>query len=372
MFSGLPSLLLFFLTCETDAASSSASTALTRSAGLNATCPSRTINYITHGLPQQCLTSSWRAATVSIPDNTTDPAASLNYTIQKSSNDAAHHSTTTDTPVASENAETLSEPLPSSITQSVDESASTPSPVQETTQDDTEEASPLDDSKFLSYEDWKKQNLQKAGQSEHLGREERLERLGSRKRSTSIHTALDSLGDDAEIDLDFTGFIPDAPDLATPPKAPKSGEAAKEASAAVPSAARFRSRDAGTTCKERFNYASFDCAANILKHNPEATSSGAVLGENKDSYMLNKCSANNKFLILELCDDIWIDTIVLANFEFFSSIFRTFRVSVSDRYPVKIDKWKTLVLSKLAIAVRYRPSLSKIQQSGPGMSESNS
>jgi hypothetical protein len=39
-------------------------------------------------------------------------------------------------------------------------------------------------------------------------------------------------------------------------------------------------------------------------------------------------------------EDIWIDTVVLANYEFFSSMIRTFRVSVSDKYPVKIDKWK--------------------------------
>jgi hypothetical protein len=39
-------------------------------------------------------------------------------------------------------------------------------------------------------------------------------------------------------------------------------------------------------------------------------------------------------------EDIWIDTVVLANYEFFSSMIRTFRLSVSDKYPVKIDKWK--------------------------------
>src|SRR5262249_50381140 len=50
----------------------------------------------------------------------------------------------------------------------------------------------------------------------------------------------------------------------------------------------------------------------------------------------------NKFIIVELCDDILIDTIVLANFEFFSSMFRTFRVSISDRYPIKMDRWKEL------------------------------
>ena len=58
--------------------------------------------------------------------------------------------------------------------------------------------------------------------------------------------------------------------------------------------------------------------------------------------MLNTCSAENKFFIVELCNDILIDTIVLANYEFFSSIFRQFKVSVSDRYPVKPDKWKEL------------------------------
>ena len=341
MFSGLHSLLLLFLICGTDASTPSASAVSTGSTSLNATCPSRTINYITHGLPQQCLTSSWRAATISVSAITTDDVASLSVTEHTSSKATVYHIATTETPIAPDSAEEP-KPLPPSVAQSVDESASTSSPGPESSRDEIEEASPLDDSKFLSYEEWKKQNLQNAGQSEHLGREERLEKIGSRKRPTNIHTALDSLGDDAEIDLDFTGFIPDAPDLATPPKPPMGGELAKEALAVAPSAARARSMDAGTTCKERFNYASFDCAANILKHNPEATSSGAVLGENKDSYMLNQCSANNKFLILELCDDIWIDTIVLANFEFFSSIFRTFRVSISDRYPVKIDKWKTV------------------------------
>lgn len=45
-------------------------------------------------------------------------------------------------------------------------------------------------------------------------------------------------------------------------------------------------------------------------------------------------------MLTERQEDIWIDTVVLANYEFFSSMIRTFRVSLSDRYPVKIDKWK--------------------------------
>lgn len=58
--------------------------------------------------------------------------------------------------------------------------------------------------------------------------------------------------------------------------------------------------------------------------------------------MLNKCSASNQFVIVEMCEDILVDTIVLANFEFFSSTFKDFRVSVTDRYPTNERGWKIL------------------------------
>jgi hypothetical protein len=210
---------------------------------------------------------------------------------------------------------------------------------------ETEEDSPLDDGKFMSFEDWKRENLRKAGQSEHIGKGPGVESREPRTRPGGLRDSLDSLGDDAEIDLDFSSFVsdglePPSQSHARPSKGVQDSSVDIEPGR-LPKAG-VRSKDAGTTCKERFNYASFDCAASVLKWNPEARSPSAVLGENKDSYMLNECSAQNKFLILELCNDISIDTVVLANFEFFSSTFQTFRVSVSDKYPVKTEKWKTL------------------------------
>lgn len=207
-----------------------------------------------------------------------------------------------------------------------------------------EEDSALESGNFLSFEEWKKQNLKKAGQSEHVGKGAQADFQEPRKRPANVQNTLDSLGDDAEIDLDFTGFVPGGPEKGPHEATYPIAEVPEQENAEPQGApwARSRSRDAGTTCKERFNYASFDCAANILKTNREAKSANAVLLENKDSYMLNQCAAKEKFIILELCNDIQIDTIVLANFEFFSSTFRTFRVSVSDRYPVKVEKWKTL------------------------------
>ena len=210
------------------------------------------------------------------------------------------------------------------------------------------DADPLSDhANFLSFEEWKNQMLKKAGQSpDHVG----TVRSGSlngepRRRPGNINNALDSLGEDSELELDFSGFVnPDATvNPTTPDHASSSvinnGEGYQDVSNARLSS---KSKDAGKTCKERFNYASFDCAATVLKTNPECKGSTAVLVENKDSYMLNECSASNKFFITELCNDILIDTVVLGNFEFFSSTFRTFRVSVSDRYPVKLDKWRDL------------------------------
>ncbi|KAJ1927168.1 hypothetical protein IWQ60_003179 [Tieghemiomyces parasiticus] len=93
--------------------------------------------------------------------------------------------------------------------------------------------------------------------------------------------------------------------------------------------------------KGRFNHASADCAAVVLKANPEAKGPAAVLTNSKERYMLNLCSAT-KFLLIELCDDILIDALALANYEFFSSTFKDFTVHVTDRYPPKDGAWRLL------------------------------
>ena len=226
---------------------------------------------------------------------------------------------------------------------------------------DVDTESPLDNSNFLSFEEWKKQNLANAGQSaENVGGKRSVPAAEKRQRmqTQGISNALDSLGDEAEIELEFGGFGAENEDIRAWEKRERKegvpvtdsvpiqddtatqgteGEVQLEG---IPRRGAARRKDAGVTCKERFNYASFDCAATVIKTNPQCTGSSSVLIENKDSYMLNECRAKDKFLILELCDDILVDTVVLANYEFFSSIFRTFRISVSDRYPAK--QWREI------------------------------
>ncbi|KAJ2558110.1 hypothetical protein EV175_000955 [Coemansia sp. RSA 1933] len=109
----------------------------------------------------------------------------------------------------------------------------------------------------------------------------------------------------------------------------------------ISSAADTHHRDP-KSLKGRFNFASADCAAVVLKANKEAKGQTAILNPKKDQYMLNECMADDKFVIVELCDDILIDTLVLGNYEFFSSTFKDTMVYVSDRYPPKNNTWTPL------------------------------
>ena len=325
------------------------------------TCPSRSLNYVTQTLPQQCLTTKWAGTPVgqetsvekaqsasgephegSLEARATSQAATISNVTVKPDPTVALQTPAGATPITSATSGTSTPPSDS------DRERLAEAPPKKDQQVEVE--SPLDKANFLSFEEWKRQNLAKAGQSaENLGA--RAGSSESGRRPNGINNALDSLGEDTEIEIDFGGFVSPGSSRSSeahPTRDSKQGSPSRGNDdsrgpiADENTGARGRSSDAGKTCKERSNYASFDCAATMLKTNVETKGANSVLVENRDTYMLNVCSAKNKFFIVELCDDILIDTIVLANFEFFSSMIRTFRVSVSDRYPVKLDKWKNL------------------------------
>ncbi|KAI4108665.1 MAG: hypothetical protein LQ339_002181 [Xanthoria mediterranea] len=331
--------------------------ASTTSLSAPSTCALPSINHITQTLPQQCFTTTWaekmgshpiaedRTQHLSSPTSASVSSATLAASASSSSNARDHSVPLTATELNHQQpSESTTSHTGSDIPKPTAQDIPNESP-------DGEGESPLDNAHFLSFEEWKKRNLAKAGQSpDHLGGA-RSEAAEPRRRPGAINNALDSLGEDTEIEIDFAGFVNPqvvAPGVSHPEqrashgKGGPSGKLDDDKPSVRLSSGHLKSKDAGVTCKERSNYASFDCAATMLKTNPECKSATSVLVENKDSYMLNECSAKNKFLIVELCNDILVDTVVLANFEFFSSIFRTFRVSVSDKYPVKLDKWREL------------------------------
>lgn len=270
-------------------------------------CDARTINYITHTLPQSCLTSSWSSATPSAANATADAPSNV------TSSDA-----------------------PQSSSADAESQSSTPAATAESEQDAAGEEPTKP---FMSFEDWKEMMLRQTGQDPQdlRSRSNQPRRADDRIPPDMGHAGL---GEEDEISLNFDSYLDNAGEQKD---RPSGGDVEIPGRGGAGQAVVYdKSKDAGKTCKERFSYSSFDAGATVLKSSPGAKNAKAILVENKDSYMLLECSAPRKFVIVELSDDVLIDTVVIANFEFFSSMVRLFRVSVSDRYPVKPDKWKEI------------------------------
>eukprot|EP01135_Chromosphaera_perkinsii_P005717 Nk52_evm17s359 gene=Nk52_evmTU17s359 len=82
------------------------------------------------------------------------------------------------------------------------------------------------------------------------------------------------------------------------------------------------------------NYASFDCGAKVREHNPKVKGASNILNDNRDQYMLSPCNIN-RFFIVELCEEVMVSRIEMANYEFFSSTFKEVKVFASVKYPSK-------------------------------------
>lgn len=303
-------------------------------------CESKTINYITHTLPQQCLRTNWATANSTV-QNSTAPVTETTGGGKASIETV----TQTEVPVSGQsNPQTETSAKPSATETREDESGNARG-----TKEEDDDAEDLATSSFMSFEEWKAMMLQKSGQdpADLKGRKHQDGRDGP---EGGQNDGLDTWGDDGEIALDFNVLSDKISEMTATASARTgaasgdvSGSEGQEPAVYDNGVAHYRRpKDAGKTCKERFSYSSFDGGATVLKTSPGVKNAKAILVENKDSYMLFTCSQENKFVVVELSEDILVDTIVLANFEFFSSMIRSFRVSVSDKYPVKIEKWKDL------------------------------
>lgn len=87
---------------------------------------------------------------------------------------------------------------------------------------------------------------------------------------------------------------------------------------------------AKSTKGHRYNYASPDCSARVLSSSPLTQHASSLLHKSKDRYMLTPCRAEQHWAVVELCDEIRIEAVELAVWEFFSGIVRSVRVSVAD------------------------------------------
>ncbi|KAF0898523.1 hypothetical protein E2562_008118 [Oryza meyeriana var. granulata] len=101
-------------------------------------------------------------------------------------------------------------------------------------------------------------------------------------------------------------------------------------------AAAHRLEPSGT----EYNYAAASKGAKVLAHNKEAKGAANILGGDKDRYLRNPCSAEDKFVDVELSEETLVRTIGLANLEHYSSNFRDFELYGSPSYPA--EAWELL------------------------------
>lgn len=91
----------------------------------------------------------------------------------------------------------------------------------------------------------------------------------------------------------------------------------------------------------RYNYAAASHGAKVVATNKEAKGGNAVLDDDKDKYWRTPCSAEVKFLVIELSEVLTrVDAVVLGNYEFYSSQVKEFEVLGSRAYPTQ--RWTLL------------------------------
>ncbi|KAK0185688.1 UNC-like C-terminal-domain-containing protein [Armillaria mellea] len=174
---------------------------------------------------------------------------------------------------------------------------------------------PTDTDALLSFEEWK---VKQAELQKQAGREKDGNRSGNIFGATNIHFT-DGRGPSDTTGSDSQTASPSASDGSTDESISPHFQ--------VP-------------LTDRFNYAALDCSARVHVAHRSAKSSSSILSSKRDRYMLSPCTSKEKqFIIVELCDDVRIDTVQLANFEFFSGVFKDFTVSVAKTYTTREEGW---------------------------------
>lgn len=84
-----------------------------------------------------------------------------------------------------------------------------------------------------------------------------------------------------------------------------------------------------------YNFASAAKGAKVLVVNKEAKGASHILGKDVDKYLRNPCSAEEKFVVIELSEETLVDTIEIANLEHHSSNLKDFQLLGSLIYPTE-------------------------------------
>lgn len=188
---------------------------------------------------------------------------------------------------------------------------------------------------FPSFHEWKDRH------DSHQSLRERLARASISKgtEDSTDPAELSNLGEETSVDTQ------DASKGHHPPEAPEPSSNIDRPISYVhplPFSGTGQPEDPLIPLSSRTNYASFDCSAAVLQTSKQSKGASSILNNSKDKYMLTPCDAPENYVIIELCEEINVDALVLANWEFFSSMFKHFHISGSEAYPGRPEDWMSL------------------------------
>ncbi|KAJ6829164.1 uncharacterized protein M6B38_267035 [Iris pallida] len=188
------------------------------------------------------------------------------------------------------------------------------------------------------------QNVQKSPVSVGEPVRQKEEVLVGQNSKTSLSTSEKEETDDENIDSDIkvereTPLKSDRLTRVDPPGLDqfKSRVTAKEKSVSSETGNVIHRLEPGG---KEYNYASATKGAKILEYNKEAKGASNILDRDKDKYLRNPCSVEEKFVIIELSEETLVDSIELGNFEHYSSNLKDFELLSSLVYPT--DSWVML------------------------------
>ncbi|WVQ74004.1 hypothetical protein IAR50_003585 [Cryptococcus sp. DSM 104548] len=181
---------------------------------------------------------------------------------------------------------------------------------------------------FVSFEEWKKIKMAEEDGGEGEDKTP-LDPVAGRGQATEVHTSHSPTdpASSAGVSLEETDS-PSAKSVDASSKSTASVADAKQSSSSSQNSSHQPSATPPSHHHNKYNYASPDCSARIHSASPQTLHPSSLLHKSRDRYMLTPCRAHEHWVVVELCDEIRIEAVEIAVWEFFSGVVREVRVSV--------------------------------------------
>lgn len=175
---------------------------------------------------------------------------------------------------------------------------------------------------LVSFEDWKRRKLEEDDNDEDVRDSQSAEESTQAVTSSSIPTSGTSRPMQQDNKTDSNKSLKSQNDTGkndtkSSPKAVKAGNDADTPVAL-----------SKPPVHNKYNYASPDCSARIHSSSRLTQQASSILHKSRDRYMLTPCKADEHWVVVELCDEIRIEAVEIAVWEFFSGVVREVKVSV--------------------------------------------